>query len=217
MSIKRLSYENLQDMVSEIDKKYARKSELGAVAALDKVGESHLSEALRAVIQGKADAASTLAGYGITDGMTASEIAAAISTAIAGADHLQRTVVSGVDAINLTAADAGRYIYLVSKAADGESDITDGNTYDEYMVINGVPERMGDWKVDLSDYAKTADMLQTIAGSLAVDVTGTGNVITGVRYNPETKRLCAEKSLTALTESDFVEYTADEINALFNN
>lgn len=157
MSIKRLSYENLQDMVSEIDKKYAKKSELGAVAALDKVGESHLSEALRAVIQGKADAASTLAGYGITDGMTASEIAAAISTAIAGADHLQRTVVSGVDAIDITAADAGRYIYLVSKAADGEngeSDITDGNTYDEYMVINGVPERMGDWKVDLSDYAK---------------------------------------------------------------
>ena len=39
----------------------------------------------------------------------------------------------------------------------------DGDIYDEYMVINGAVERVGDWKVDLSDYAKTADVNGALA------------------------------------------------------
>lgn len=46
---------------------------------------------MKNLINGKANAATTLAGYGITDGMTATEIASAISTAIAGTDHLTAT------------------------------------------------------------------------------------------------------------------------------
>ena len=46
---------------------------------------------MKKLINGKANAATTLAGYGITDGMTATEIASAISTAIAGTDHLMVT------------------------------------------------------------------------------------------------------------------------------
>ena len=48
---------------------------------------------MKSLINGKADAATTLAGYGIKDGMTATEVAAAISTAIAGTDHLSRVMV----------------------------------------------------------------------------------------------------------------------------
>lgn len=45
----------------------------GALASLDKVSEENLSEALAALINGKADKATTLAGYGITDAYTKTE------------------------------------------------------------------------------------------------------------------------------------------------
>ena len=38
---------------------------------------------------------------------------------------------------------------MVPKGTAGTSD-----KYDEYMVIDGVLEKMGDWKVDLSGYVK---------------------------------------------------------------
>lgn len=54
---------------------------LGALASLDEVAETNLAAGLKAKIDGKADKATTLAGYGITDSMTATAIADAISTA----------------------------------------------------------------------------------------------------------------------------------------
>ena len=215
MAIKKLSYQNLQELTAEMKKKFVQKT--------DKVGEDNLSEELKAVITGKAEAATTLAGYGITDGMTATEIATAISTAIAGVDHLQRTIVASVDDIDLSAADAGQFIYMVPKTAAGEETtegestetVVDGIAYEEYMVINGALERMGDWKVDLSDYAKTADVLKAIASVLTVQPIGTGNVITGFHVNSETGSVEIEKGITALQESDMEEYTSQEIQALF--
>ena len=186
MAIKNLSYKNLQELTGEMTKKFVQKT--------DKVGEDNLSEELKAVITGKVDAATTLAGYGITDGMTATEIAAAISTAIAGVDHLQRKIVASVDEIDVSAANAGQFIYMVlntiepaagEETEEGESTQTaaDGNAYEEYMVINGALERMGDWKVDLSDYTKTADVLKAIASALTTEATGSGNVVTSVQFN----------------------------------
>lgn len=54
---------------------------LGALAALDEVTESNLNTALAEKIKGKADKATTLAGYGITDAYTKVETDGAISTA----------------------------------------------------------------------------------------------------------------------------------------
>ena len=218
MAIKKLSYQNLQQLTGEMEKKFVQKT--------DKVGEDNLSEELKAVITGKADAATTLEGYGITDGMTATQIATAISAAIAGADHLQRKIVASVDDIDLLAVDAGQFIYMVphsrepgageDTAVGGATEtVADGNAYEEYMVINGALERMGDWKVDLSDYAKTADVLKAIASVLTVQPIGTGNVITGFHVNSETGSVEIEKGITALQESDMEEYTSQEIQALF--
>lgn len=70
-------------------------------------------------------------------------------------DHLGRKIVPGVEAIDLTADDADKFIYLVPNAETGN--------YDEYMVLkleDGTVdlEKVGDWSVDLTDYAKTADL-----------------------------------------------------------
>lgn len=75
-----------------------------------------------------------------------------IATAVAAANHLEFTIVDSKDAIDATAEDAGKYVYLVSKYDSGE------DVYDEYMVINGAIELIGHTKVDLAEYAKTADI-----------------------------------------------------------
>lgn len=80
---------------------------------------------------------------------TETEVSAAINKAVAAADHLKRKTVASTGDIDLKAADAAQYIYMVPKGTAGTSD-----KYDEYMVIDGVLEKMGDWKVDLSGYVQ---------------------------------------------------------------
>ena len=54
---------------------------LGSLASKSEVSETELAETLKTKINGKADKADTLAGYGITDAMTSTAITGAISTA----------------------------------------------------------------------------------------------------------------------------------------
>ena len=70
-----------------------------------------------------------------------------VAEQIAAADHLSRKKVDSLDGIDLTAPDAGKYIYMVPNA-----DAEDGNLYDEYQVIDGKLEFMGNTAVDLSGY-----------------------------------------------------------------
>ena len=95
---------------------------------------------------------------------TVAEADNAIAVAVAGAAHLKRVKVDSVDAINVEAADAEQYIYMVPAV---EGDATQGDLYDEYMVLEGKVERVGDWKVDLSGYA-----LKTTVEDLGVEVNG---------------------------------------------
>jgi hypothetical protein len=50
-----------------------------------------------------------------------------------------------------------------------------GDSYDEYMVVNGALEKVGDWAVDLSDYAKGSDLtaLKNLVGTLPSTATAT--------------------------------------------
>jgi hypothetical protein len=77
---------------------------------------------------------------------------AEVAATVAAADHLKRKKVASIDAIDLNAADADQYIYMVPKAGDQT-----GDKYDEYMVIDGAVERVGDWAVALSDYVEKED------------------------------------------------------------
>ncbi len=98
----------------------------------------------------KAAKATSLSGYGITDAYTKTQTDSAISTAVAGASHLKRSIVetlptSGIDA---------NTIYMI--LADDES--TD-NKYIEWMYINSNWEKVGDSDVDLSGYIKETDLV----------------------------------------------------------
>lgn len=75
-----------------------------------------------------------------------------VAAAVAAADHMKRKIVANTDAIDLTADDADQYIYMVLK-----SSTKTGDKYDEYMVIEGVLEKVGDWAVDLSNYVQKED------------------------------------------------------------
>ncbi len=79
-----------------------------------------------------------------------------MTEAITEAEHLKYKIVEQLP--NVSEADPNT-IYLVKKtAADGES-----NAYDEYFVISDKFEHIGDTKADLTDYAKTADVINKIA------------------------------------------------------
>lgn len=86
------------------------------------------------------------------DVYTKEEANAAIASGIADAPHLKRVKVDSVGDIDSSAEGAEKTIYMVAK--DG----TDGDHYDEYMVIDGAVDKVGNWAVDLSEYAKTADV-----------------------------------------------------------
>ena len=98
--------------------------------------------------------------YKKTEVYNISETDNAIAVAVAGAAHLKYKIVENTDAIDLGAADADQFIYLVPVAEAPDK-------YDEYMVIAGALERVGDWDVDLSDYAKAS-----VVNDLGTEVNG---------------------------------------------
>lgn len=96
---------------------------------------------------------------------TKSETDAAISAAVTNANHLKRKVVSSIDEVEADKnnADALQYIYMVKTGLE-----SDDNKYREYIVVedesgNRSVEKVGDWEVDLSGYAKTADVNKELA------------------------------------------------------
>lgn len=137
-----------------------------AIATLNGTGDGSVSKAvddaktaLQANIDKKANKATTLAGYGITDAYTKAESDSAISTAVANAHHLKREVVENLPEVAKANADT---IYMVPKKT-GVAGNAEGNSYIEYMLINGKFEQIGDSTVDLTDYAKSADVASNIA------------------------------------------------------
>lgn len=83
---------------------------------------------------------------------TSRDISDAATAAVAAAGHLKRKKVDHVEAIDLTAADADQYIYLVPKGTEENAD-----KFDEYMVLDGALEKVGDWAVNLSGYVQKED------------------------------------------------------------
>lgn len=110
-------------------------------------------DSLTAVVNTKANSA---------DVYTKTETDANIAKAVSEADHLKRVKVDSVESIDPTAENADQYIYMAPSGLE-----EDDNKYYEYIVIDGKVEPVGSWEVDLSGYAKTAEV--TAALDLKVD------------------------------------------------
>lgn len=103
---------------------------------------------------GKADKATTLAGYGITDAYTIDQTEAYVERAIGLAGHLKRKIVDALPAVS--SADE-HTIYMVPKL----DSTSDQQSYDEYMLINGSFERIGDSSADMTDYLTKEEFEQS--------------------------------------------------------
>lgn len=77
---------------------------------------------------------------------------------IAEAAHLKRKIINSVSEIDVNAANADQYIYMVLVIDERLND-----KYEEYMVINGAIEKVGAWEVDLSDYITRDTLTETLA------------------------------------------------------
>lgn len=150
---------SLKELAKRIDRDFARKAELealrGRVEELTTVGgEPNAIDAIKVngTVQAVIDKAVDLAvpvKVSDLDNDSGFQTGEQVAAAVASADHLKRKIVESADAIAPAAADADRYIYMVRKAGGAP-----GDRYDEYMVIDGAVERVGDWSVDLSGYVR---------------------------------------------------------------
>ena len=147
-------------------------TDAGDLAAKDQVAEADLESTLAAKINGKADTTALTALQGEVDTLegtvatkaNASEVYkkgetdSKIAAAVAGASHLKRSI---VDALPDAGEADENTIYMVAK--EGEPGEQDG--YNEYFVIEGAWEKIGDTVVDLTEYAKTTEVTSAIGAA----------------------------------------------------
>lgn len=159
----------------------AEKTAADALAEYKKSNTSDLS--------GKADKATTLAGYGIADAYTKSATDSAIAVAVAGAHHLKREIVAKLPEVDAANEDT---IYMVADNGKADTAGSASSVYTEYMLINGAFERIGTSDTDLTAYAKTADVTQAISDAK----TAAANDATTKANNAKTDAIAAAKTET---------------------
>lgn len=98
----------------------------------------------------------------VAEKITATEANQLIATAVNNLNHLSYQKVNNLNDIILDAEDADRYIYLVPQNPGTEND-----SYDEYLVIDGGLEKMGQWGVgDLSNLQDEVNSLNQIINGI---------------------------------------------------
>lgn len=124
-------------------------AQLNAVNSGITSGKVSTYDGYASTIANKADKATTLSGYGITNAYTKTETDAAISTAVAGITGVSFEVVT-----SLPATGEDGIIYLVSNSGSSP------NSYDEYIWLSTQSrfEKIGTTDVDLSGYVQSSEM-----------------------------------------------------------
>lgn len=236
MAFKEYFQRNLRKVVQE------QQTRLGALAAKNEVAYSDLASALQDIITGKADAATTLAGYGITDAMTATEIQNAISAQIGSTYRPAGTIEGSALIADLLVEENVGKVFNISSAlsitAENEALFANLDAGDKVKKGDDVGviavEVEGETTylfndfagfVDLSAYSTTAEMNQAISTAIAAKITltdlsasttGDGNVVTAVSYDNTTGEFTATKGDTAVMASELVDLTDAEVDALFD-
>lgn len=147
---------------------------------------------------GKADKATTLEGYGITDAMTATAITEAIQTAIAATGHASFKKVNEIPTAE-TAQD--NILYLVMNADTG--------FYDIYAKVDTEVVRLDDVSINLDDYSTTEQMNEAIATAIVNKV----DKVDGKGLSTEDFTTALKEKLIALpegAEANYVKSVSDE-------
>ena len=143
----------LSDAKAYTDTEVAKKANVVHTHAIADVTD------LQTTLDGKANKATTLAGYGITDAYTQTQTDSKIAEAIAAAPHLKREIVEELPAVG--SADANT-IYMVPTDGGISDPGEETSHYNEYMLINGAFELIGTSQVDLSGYATETFVTEAI-------------------------------------------------------
>ena len=164
---------------------------LGDLAALDEITESNLNTALAAKINGKADKASTLAGYGITDAYTKTEANDAISTA-----KDQAVATAGTQADQKITAKVGNI-------GDGTvKDYVDGKETALSGTISGIQSTIAGYG-DIVTHNASEFETAGAAAAVKTELTGTAedtsakNTIYGVKKGVEEAKTAAAAAKSA--------------------
>lgn len=147
---------------------------------------------------GKADKATTLEGYGITDAMTTAAIAEAIQTAIAATGHASFKKVNEVPTAE-TAQD--NILYLVMNVDTG--------FYDIYAKVDTEVVRLDDVSINLDDYSTTEQMNAAIATAIVNKV----DKEDGKGLSTEDFTTALKEKLVALpenAEANYIKSVSDE-------
>lgn len=129
---------NLDDLNQELT---SIKEILGAPSSVDDGGNEIPASGVYEILDSKANK---------DEVYTKAETSSLIDEKIAAIDHLKRKVIPGLAVIDFSSSDVDQYIYMVPNSS--------GN-YDEYMVVDGELEKVGDWTVSLDNYV-TTEILQ---------------------------------------------------------
>lgn len=116
----------VSDITTKADSRFLQVANAGALATKDTVAESDLESSLATKLNGKADSATTLAGYGIADAYTKNEVDNAIAEAQAsvcrpGGSLTAAQVVSSL----LVAGNVGK-VYNLSENVTTTADFVEG-------------------------------------------------------------------------------------------
>lgn len=98
----------------------------------------------------------------VAEKITTTEANQLIATAVGNLNHLSYQKVGSLNAIDTSATNADRYIYLVPQSPGNLNDL-----YDEYLVIDGSLEKMGQWGAGaLSELETTVGNLEDIINGI---------------------------------------------------
>lgn len=126
--------------------------------AVKQTVEQHTSQ-IQGLSNSKADKSTTLDGYGIDDAYTKTEVDTLVQTQIAASMHLKKEI---VNVLPDESEAKDNIIYMVPKTT------AEGNqAYDEFMLINGKFEKIGDTEVDLSSYATKSEVTQQVGQAVS--------------------------------------------------
>lgn len=140
----------------------------------------------------------------------ATQVTEEIAAAIAGANHLKREI---VERLPLVENANSNVIYMVPSGLQD-----DDNKYYEWILINGVFERVGSWEVNLSNYATKAD-INTLTETVNSNKSETNTSINNLdgKINTEIGRATAAEKANADTISEFKTTTNNSLGEIRNS